>query len=346
MNKIKAGRKVTLRDIAEASGLSLGTVSMALNDKGGVSDSTRQQVLDVARSLGYRHPARRGSRSSSIVSVVVERLPVAPTSDPFNKPILLSLQTAAREAGYRIVLEFIGPDDEPENVHWSRSSTAGIVILGGGDLGPDWVRAAIDSGLPVIMVDHFVPGLEIPAVVPDNLCGAYSATRHLLDMGHRRIGFIQGPSKYWTLSERMAGYLLAIQQSDLEIDAELIPPRVSHGEEKGYGEMQRLLSLHNPPTAVFAVSDKTALGAYRAVMDQNLSIPEDVSIVGFDNIDEASLLNPPLTTVEIPGEMMGRMAFYRLLNLIEDGNLSDVLPLKWTVPTNLVQRKSVRNLYH
>lgn len=317
---------------------------MALNRRDGVSNATRQRILDIAQELGYEKSAGRRSRRSSIVSVVVERLPVAPTSDPFNRPILLSLETVARRTGYRIALEFVGPEEEPETGHWTWDSTAGIIILGGGDLGLGWVQAAVDSDVPVVMVDHFVPGLELPTVVPDNICGAYSATRHLLEMGHRRIGFIRGPSKYWTLSERMAGYLLAVQQSDLGVDPELIPPRVSHGEEKGYGEMQRLLALREPPTAVFAVSDKTAIGAYRAVIDRGLSIPDDVSIVGFDNIEESRSMSPPLTTVQVSGETMGRMAFRRLLSLIDDSDPSEIAPFKWTIPTKLIERGSVRNL--
>jgi DNA-binding LacI/PurR family transcriptional regulator len=332
---------VTLRDIANASGLSVGTVSMALNDKNGVSASTRRKVLETAQQLGYRFSGRQQSGSSPIVSVMVERLPVALASDPFNRPILLSLETAAREAGYRVALEFVGPENSPEPDRWTRDATAGIVILGGGDLGPEWVRTAGASGMPVVMVDHFVPGLELPSVVPDNLCGAYSVTRHLLENGHERVGFIRGPSKYWTLSERMAGYLLAMQQAGPGVDPDLIPPRVSHGEEKGYGEMRSLLSLPDPPSAVFAVSDKAAIGAYRAILEQGLSIPADISIVGFDNIGEARSLNPPLTTVEVPGEKMGLMAFHRLLRAIEDGDGSETTALKWTVPTKLVQRGSV-----
>ena len=324
--------------------MSIGTVSMALNDKDGVSNLyTTADSRCTARELGYRRPSGRNQGASSFVSLVIERLPLTPSADAFNRPILIGLESMAQSAGYRIAMEFAGPEDEPETGLRSQNSSAGIVVLGGGDLRPGWIRTAAQSDTPVVMVDHFVPGLEIPTVVPDNLGGAYSATRHLLDAGHRRIGFIRGPSKYWTLSERMAGYLLAVQQSDLSVDSALVPPRVSHGEEKGYGEMKHLLALPEPPTAVFAVSDKTALGAYRAVTDQGLAIPEDISIVGFDDIGEARSLNPPLTTVQIAGETMGRMAFHRLLGLISNGEPSESIPLKWTIPTKLVKRGSARD---
>jgi LacI family transcriptional regulator len=125
---------------------------------------------------------------------------------------------------------------------------------------------------------------------------------------------------------------------------DLVPPRISRGEEKGYGEMLHLLDLPNPPTAVFAVSDKAAVGAYRAALDRGLSIPGDISIAGFDDIEIAQLLNPPLTTVQTPGEIMGQVAFERLLTLIDDGEQNITLPIKWTIPTKLIIRKSVRNL--
>ena len=160
-------------------------------------------------------------------------------------------------------------------------------MLGGGDLSRDWVQAAADSLLPVVMLDHFIPGIELPTVVPDNFAGAYSMTQYLIEMGHERIGFIRGPSKYWTLGERLAGYMLATQRSGLTPDMDLVPPRISHGEEKGYGEMLHLLDLPNPPTAVFAVSDKAAVGAYRAALDRGFSIPGDISIAGFDDIEIA-----------------------------------------------------------
>jgi LacI family transcriptional regulator len=333
-----------LQDIARETGLSLGSISLALNGKEGVSAATRARVLKVANTLGYERPDRRASHNPPIISVVVERLPVAPTSDPFNKPILLGLQAAAHQRGYRVAMEFVSPEDHPEHGHWARGTVGGVVILGGGDLSPEWVQAAVDTRLPVVMVDHFVPGLDLPSVVPDNLAGAYAATKHLLEMGHRRIGFIRGPSKYWTLSERMAGYMLALAHTGLWPEREMVPPRVSHGDDKGHGEMELLLDLPEPPTAVFAVSDKAAVGAYRAVIERGLSVPGDLSIVGFDDIEVGRVLNPPLTTVHVPGETMGRVAFERLSRLI-DGTEQDIpAQLRWTIPTKLVVRGSVAAL--
>ncbi len=334
------GQTITLRDIAEAAGVSVGTASMALNEKNGIAPLTRQRVLEAARKLGYERIARRQVTRRGTLGVLVERTPLSPTSDPFNKPIVLSMEAAARQLGYRMTLEFVGTEDHPQPDHWTQGSTAGLVILGGGDLGAEWVRMAAESGLPVVMVDHSAPDAELPIVVPDNFSGAYEATRHLLDLGHERIGFIRGPSKYWTLGERMSGYLLAMQQSGLPLDASLIPPRISHGDQKGYGEMQLLLDLSRRPTAVFAVSDKAAMGAYRAAAERGLSIPDDVSVVGFDDIESARVMKPPLTTVHVSGEVLGRVAIERLAGILNDRATGEQISVKWTIPTKLVIRES------
>ncbi len=334
------GQTITLRDIAEAAGVSVGTASMALNEKNGIAPLTRQRVLEAASKLGYKRFARREVVRRGMVSVLVERTPVSLTSDPFNRPIVLGMEAAARQLGYRMTLEFVGPEDHPQPDHWTQGRTAGLVILGGGDLGADWVRTAAESGLPVVVVDHSAPDVGLPTVVPDNFSGAYEATRHLLELGHERIGFIRGPSKYWTLGERMSGYLLAMQQRGLPLDPSLIPPRISHGEQKGYGEMQLLLDLSDRPTAVFAVSDKTAMGAYQAAADRGLSIPDDVSVVGFDDIESARAMTPPLTTVHVSGDILGRVAIKRLAGILNDRTAGEQMSVKWTIPTKLVIRES------
>lgn len=337
-------QQVTLKDIADYTGVSIGTVSQALNDGKGIASATKQRVLEAARTLGYERTMRRATRASRTITLLVERLPIALTSDPFNRTVLFSLEAAARKAGYRIVVEFVSPEDYKDPMLWTLESTAGVIFLGGGDISREWVQAAVNTGLPIIVLDHFIPDMDVPTVVSDSFAGAYAITQYLIDMGHRRIGFIRGPSKYWTLSERLAGYMLAMQRAGLGPLQELIPPRVSHGDEKGYGEMQMLLDLPDPPTAVFAVSDKTAVGAYRATQERGLSIPYDISIVGFDDIEIAQLLNPPLTTVHTDLEVMGEVAFQRLLDVMKHEENQLLAPIKWTIPTKLVIRKSVRDL--
>jgi LacI family transcriptional regulator len=315
-----------------------------LNGKPGISDPTRQRVIDAANGLGYETIARRVNGQTETVSVLIEHLPTLPSSDPFNRYVLTSIEAEARRAGYRIVLEFAGTDDEPAVGHWAGGWAAGVLILGGGDLRPEWVATALEARLPVVVIDHFLPGIAAPSVVPDNFAGACAITQYLIDAGHTRIGFLRGPSKYWTLEERKGGYLLAMQQAGLGPDPALIPPRVSHGHEKGYGETLALLDLPEPPTAIFAVSDQAAVGAYRALASRGLVVGEDVSVVGFDDIEVAKMLTPPLTTVRNSSTDLGRVAFERLLGMMRGGFTPSDPPIKWTIPTRIIERQSVRRV--
>lgn len=181
-------------------------------------------------------------------------------------------------------------------------------------------------------------------MAPDNFAGAHAITRHLIDAGHTRIGFLRGPSKYCTLEERKGGYLLAMQQAGLGPNLEMIPPRVSHGPEKGFGETLALLDLPEPPTAIFAVSDQAAVGAYRAVASRGLTVGVDISVAGFDDIEIAKMLTPPLTTVRNSGTDLGRVAFERLPGMMRGDTAGSDAAIKWTIPTRIIERESVRNL--
>ena len=335
--------KATMRDIASYTDVSLTTVSLVLNGRPGISPETRARVMSAASELGYQPPIRRHGATVETISLLIEHLPTSPSSDPFNRQILTSIEAEARRTGYRVVVEFAGADDQPQVGHWTGGWTSGVLIVGGGDLKPAWVATAIEARLPVVVVDHFIPGIEVATVVSDNFAGAYEITKYLLNAGHERIGFLRGPSKYWTLEERKGGYLAAMQCAGVEFDPSLIPQRVSHGTEKGYGETLALLDLPTPPTAIFAVSDQTAIGAYRAITGRGLSVGKDISVVGFDDIELASMLTPPLTTVHNSGALLGRVAFERLLGMLRD-NESSENAIKWTVPTQIVERDSVRRL--
>jgi len=333
-----------MRDIAQVAGVSVATVSLVLNGKAGISEATRQRVTDAADAMGYDTIARRTNGQPPTISILIEHLPTAPASDPFNRYVLASIESEARKAGYRTVIEFATEEEGPADGHWAGGWAAGVLVLGGGDLRAEWVVTAMDANLPVVIVDHFIPGVEAPVVVPDNFSGAYAMTRYLLDAGHTRIGFLRGPSKYWTLEERMGGYLLAMQQSGYGMDPDLIPPRISHGLEKGFGETLALLNLPEPPTAIFAVSDQAAVGAYRAIAGRGLTVGQDISVAGFDDIEVAKLLTPSLTTVRNSGTELGRVAFDRLLGMMRGMVPAGDTPIKWTIPTRIIERQSVRTI--
>jgi LacI family transcriptional regulator len=179
----------------------------------------------------------------------------------------------------------------------------------------------------------------VPCVLGDNEAGAYLATRHLIELGHRRIALLEGPRKYKTLTERLEGYLRALDEAGLAADPALMIKPMHAGPRKGYREIEALLALPREqwPTAIFAISDKTALGALDALKDAGLRVPDEMALVGFDDIAESAHLVPPLTTVRLPMHAMGAMAVERLVELMEK---ADTIPTKTILYTELVVRES------
>ncbi|MGH2410653.1 MAG: substrate-binding domain-containing protein, partial [Chloroflexota bacterium] len=190
-----------------------------------------------------------------------------------------------------------------------------------------------------VLVDNYVADLAVPCVLGDNVTGAYLATRHLIEQGHERIALLQGPRKYKTLTDRREGYLRAMDEADLPIDPAWLVQPVHPSTRKGYHEAQSLLALPaaRQPTAIFAISDKTALGAMDALKEGGLVLPDDMALVGFDDVAESALVTPSLSTVRLPAHAMGETAVRRLVDLMEG---AESTPSKTVLYTEFVVRQS------
>ena len=211
-------------------------------------------------------------------------------------------------------------------------------MIGGGDVTDALIARLVDSNVPVLLVDNESWLQEIDSVMVDNHRGAYLAIQHLIELGHRRIAIICGPAKYKTLQQRLHGYIAALTDAGIRIDAQLIQPSISQGQpRKGYREMQQLLALDSRPTAVFAVSDRSAFGALDAIRETELRVPEDISLVGFDNVNSSIHTYPPLTTVGADRQAMGTSAMRRMHDLVRGKTTS---PIKIVVYMHLVVRQS------
>lgn len=328
------GDRTTVRNVANEAGVSLATVSLVLNGKGGVSDETRQRVLATIERLGYQ---RRGQRP--LIGLLVERLPVPVFGDPFVGSVIQGVELEANRRGYHVLLSSVeqGATQLPAMV--TEQQVSGLVVVGGGDISDTYVQLLMDTGLPLVLVDNIVEGLAIPCVLADNVTGAYLATRHLIDLGHERIALLEGPPKYKTLVERKEGYLRALDRVDRTVDPHLLIKPLHGSLRKGYCETQALLALRREqwPTAIFAISDKTALGALDALRDAGLRVPDDMVLVGFDDIGESAHVTPPLTTVRVPTQMMGEVAVTKVIGLIEE---SDIEITKTVLYTELIIRQS------
>lgn len=333
--------KVTIRDVAAEAEVSIASVSLYLNHKPGLSDATRKRIGEAVRRLGYS-PRRGNSQASgaTFIGLLVEKLPLSAFSDMFYGDVIQGMEHRARELGYHIALATVEPGSELPRLIAERN-IAGMIMLGGGDINEDLISRVLEEELPVILVDNHLPNIPIDCVLADNFMGAYKATQYLIRSGYQRIAFIQGPEKYRSLVERFQGYCCASIEAGISLNPALIQPSLSRGiPNKGYREMKALLERGESFDVVFCVSDRTALGALQALGETGLRIPEDVALLGFDDIAQSSHTSPPLTTVNVPKWAMGDIAIRRLHDIV-NGRIPEA-PVKTVLHTSLVERDSTR----
>lgn len=312
----------TQRQIAEAAGVSRTTVSFVLNDVPDVriSPETRQRVLDAARRLNY-YPdvtARRlASGKTSTIALVWHCGPDQCYQDAFLPGFLQGITRAAHHYGYYVIFRPIEPDEPGDGyVELARGrQTDGLIISGPRSDDPNLSRLHQD-GFPLVL-HGWLRSADIPSTDVDNVCSAMTAVQHLLALGHRRIGMITNASLAYVASrQRLDGYRQALEQLGLPYDESL----VQYGdfvEESGRAAMEPLLACDEPPTAIFAASDVVAMGALWALRDRGLRVPEDVAVVGFDDIPAARFVTPALTTIRVPTFGLGWSAAELLVRIID-----------------------------
>ena len=337
--------RVTIRRLAQLSGVSIGTVSRALNGYADVNPETRQRIMRLAHELDYTPAAAARSlktQRSHVIGVFLETGEGHPDlQHPFFHEVLVGLKNTIGSGGYDLLLF---ASDNPGNGYGTPSylkrcrhhNVEGAVLMGMDPEDPE-VRRLVRSDLPTVGVDVELAGPSTTYVISDNEDGAARAVRHFHALGHRRIATITGLLETRPGSDRLRGYRRALQACGLAYRDEY----VAYGDfyvDSGRRAMAELMMLDEPPTAVFAASDLMALGAIRTVGDLGLSVPADVSVIGFDDIQLAGHLNPPLTTVRQEKAGLGAAAGSALVRLIDGEPVagSSVLAVE------LVQRGSTR----
>ncbi|MEQ4719444.1 LacI family DNA-binding transcriptional regulator [Nonomuraea sp. B19D2] len=312
------GRPLTITQLAELAGVSTATVSKVVNGRSEVAPETRALVEGLIRRHGYRRQRRRVS-PAPLVEVVFHAL-----DGDYPIEIVKGVDQVARRHNLAVVISD-RPDREPAGHGWidgvlSRRPTGVIGVFFG--LTDDQREQLVTRDIPIVLLDPSGdPGPRFPSVGAGNWSGGLSATRHLLDLGHRRIAVITGPD--WALPSRarLDGYRTALDLAGVSADPELI----GSGDfliEGGRAQAHRLLRLPDPPTAIFACNDGQATGVYRAAHELGLRIPHDLSVVGFDDLPPMEWMNPPLTTVRQPLTEMAAAATGMLMKLAQGEPLS------------------------
>ncbi|TMD61869.1 MAG: LacI family transcriptional regulator [Chloroflexi bacterium] len=297
----------TIADVARAARVHPSTVSRALNDGAVLRDETRKRVVRAARRLDYRPSAV--ARSLRLQRTLTLGMLVPDIANPFFPPIIRGAEDVALSCGYALVL--CNTEDVPEReatyLRVLRQRQVDGLLIASSRMSDAVITRLRRERFPFVLVNRSARGAELTVTV-DNRRSAAEAVGHLAALGHRRVGHIAGPQSTTTGLERAEGARLAIGRHGLAADAALWIEATAFSEEEGYRCARVLLALGRRPTAIFGANDLIAVGALRAIRDARLRVPEDVSVVGFNDIRQAELLEPPLTTVHVPQYEMGAAA--------------------------------------
>lgn len=304
---------VTIYEVARAAGVSTATVSRTLNASGLVAAGTRRRVQAAIAALGYQ--PNRVARSLVLKTTHTIAVLLPDITNPFFPLLVKGVQLAADEQGYGVLLCHTGGDPSKEEFFLEvlRGQQVDGVLLVGLVSRPESLKRLSRHGLPVVALDRPVDLPGSAAVRVDHLGGGHLATAHLLELGHRRIAHIAGPPGLTVSQERMAGYRQALTNYGLVFDPDLVVDG-DFSEEGGYQGVSTLLARGEQFTALFAANDLTAIGAMTAFRERGLRVPEDVSVVGFDDIHLAAYVSPKLTTIRQPAYQMGRCAATQLID--------------------------------
>ena len=332
----------TIKDVAKKVNVSPTTVSLVLNNRESrVSEATKRKVLDAAKALNYypnRFAASLVTKKSHIIGVVSGAVNI------FSAQVISGISEQARSMGYQVI-QVSAPQDEKDDLEYLNiflnQGIDGVVFphstISSQQNLKTGFQSVIDLGIPAIAMDVEIDGVVSCEDLCDHVWGGYLATNHLIEYGHKKIGVISGPEDYISSVKRLEGYRLALKEHDIPFDQSLVYVG-NYKIESGQEALPYLLG--KGVTAIFAFNDMIALGIYKEIRNFGMSIPGDISVIGYDDIFISDALDVPLSTIHIPIEDIGKNAAKKLIELIEDNPPSSTCGYK---PT-LMARASTRRL--
>lgn len=330
------------RDIARIAGVSTATVSRVINKTGNVAQETYKKVRRVIEEQGYVPDTIAKSlrmRQTKTIGFVIPDI-----GNPFFPEVLKGVEAVCVEYGYNIILGNTNEDVRTEravvrNLRQQRVDGLLMILVDESGATLRWGLKGSEGRLPIVFIDRHIEGFQYDSVVIDNEGGAFQATDYLLQLGHTRIAIIHGPANMTPGGGRLRGYLQAMRAKGVEI----VSDYVKEGDfrtRSGYELAKHLMSLPTPPTAIFGGNNLMTMGIFEALRDMGVRIPDQVSVVGFDDFLLAAHLTPPLTVVDRPMSDMGRIATELLISRIENRDQTAVR--KVVLPTKLRVRQSCR----
>lgn len=330
---------VRIADVARMANVSTATVSRVISNAGTVKKETAEKVLEAIKKLNYQPNmlARQLRRSETKTIIVV----VPDITNTLFSSVLRGIESVAIENGYQVLLGDARNNVETETSYLTilgQKKADGLILLTART--DQKILEELSQDYPVVLACEYYEGTKLPSVSIDNVSSARKATEYLISLKHKRIGHISGPLNVVVGRDRCKGFHQAMAKHGLSVD----PSLVQEGEfsfESGFNLMMKFLSLEEPPTAIFAGNDEMAMGAVKAATSKGYRVPEDLSVVGFDDIKFASIFEPALTTIVQPTFDMGQKAMHLLLRLINNEELEKD---QFILPDKLIVRDSCKEL--
>jgi LacI family transcriptional regulator len=330
----------TIKDVARLSGTSVGTVSRLLNGYQ-IKNENREKIEQAIKELDFTlNPIARGLKTSrtNTVGILIPQL-----SNIFSTRIIDGMERVFDEHGYSVLVcdSRNSISKEREKIRFLKDKLVdGIVVMPTGDDG-EHISEILECQLPVVLVDRLLPNTFCDGVVSDNINGAYQAVESIINRGHRRIGIIAGPQAVYTAKERLEGYIRAVRDYNIEIDEELITYS-EYTVEGGAAAFEKLLSLNNPPTAIFASNYEITVGTVKSIIEKGMKIGDDISVFGYDQLELSKVFTPELSVVVHPMDMIGQRAAETLIKRMKGDNTG--LPVVSRLKTQLVITDSIKKL--
>lgn len=336
-------KRATIKDVAKQAGLSLSTISLVINKNGYVSEETRTKVLRVVKELGY-HPTRAArvlaSKATGNIGFILSDNHFS-LAEPFYTKIYLGTEFEARHHNYYILLTTVGntfndPDSVPRFL--LERNVDGVIIAG--KVNEKLVEYIDRLELPMILVDYTFPKKRISSVLIDNRKGGHLAVEHLLNLGHREIGFIGGDITHPSIAERFHAYKETLVEHGITPNQQLIATSENDtGVKNGAKAIQKMFDHGGKPTAVFAANDAMAIGCMQYLKQRGMKIPDDVAVVGFDDTESSLHVEPRLTTIKVFKEDLGKIAVQRIIDAFKTKYHTIVNTF---VPVELIIRESTQ----
>ena len=326
----------TIKDVAKLAGVALSTASYALSGDSRVSAKTRSKVLEAARELNYRKNGfamdLKRSRTKTIALILTD------LSGPYYSELIRSVQEVALANGYDLIACSSMGGRDSTAVKFLREKRADGAIILAPNIRNDVLIETAGPRFPIIVMDREISGDNLVNVLVDGEQGGYTATRHLIDAGHRNIAYISGPNDSYDSQLRYQGYLQALSEAGLEEQSKW---RLSGNfvREGGYNATKMMIMQGSLPSAVFYGNDEMAIGGLKAFEESGIAVPDDISVIGFDDIQLSEYVNPPLTTIRQPKSEAGSLAAHLLFQMLWGESVNKA----YMLTTELMERNSVRD---